>query len=362
MLRYIVAWLTGRTDVAVRDVELHRDDGRAVPATVVRPRGHTGTLPAWVVLHGITRPGRAHPQLVRFSRALAATGAVVLVPEVPEWRELDLAPRLTAPTIRAALRGLETLTDVRQRNVGLVGFSFGAPHTLASLAEEDIASRAAGAVTFGGYCDLEPTVRFMFTGKHEHEGRTYRLRPDPYGRWIVAANYLTAVPGLEHARDVAAALRALAALAGDVGHPAWDHAYDAAKREARRRIHPSRRSLFDLVAPPSDREPDEGPAADLAKRLADAGARVDPDVDARPRLAKVRRPVRVLHGRFDHLIPFSEAYRMRAALPPDGDADVTVTRLFGHSRQDPLPSPGEAVREVPRFLGAMTRVFRLTDE
>ena len=36
--------------------------------------------------------------------------------------------------------------------------------------------------------------------------RVYRMDPDPYGRWIVGGNYLTRIPGLEDAGDVASAL------------------------------------------------------------------------------------------------------------------------------------------------------------
>ena len=56
---------------------------------------------------------------------------------------------------------------------------------------------------FGGYCDLERTLRFQFTGEHEWNGEAHSLRPDPYGRWIVGANYLTAVPGFEDSERVA---------------------------------------------------------------------------------------------------------------------------------------------------------------
>jgi hypothetical protein len=39
-------------------------------------------------------------------------------------------------------------------------------------------------------------------------GSAISLRPDPYGRWIVAANYLTYAAGYEGTADVAAALNA----------------------------------------------------------------------------------------------------------------------------------------------------------
>src|SRR5688500_11062122 len=92
------SWLTGRADVVAREVELDRSD-RRVPATLLAPaRRSRPPLPGWILLHGVTVPGREHAQLVRFARSLAHTGAAVLIPEVPEWKALRLAPALTVPT------------------------------------------------------------------------------------------------------------------------------------------------------------------------------------------------------------------------------------------------------------------------
>ena len=82
---YVRSWLTGHADVVEEETTLDRNGSR-IPATIVKPAGMNSPLPGWVILHGITRTGRAHPQLVRFTRTVAATGMVVIIPEVPEWR------------------------------------------------------------------------------------------------------------------------------------------------------------------------------------------------------------------------------------------------------------------------------------
>jgi dienelactone hydrolase len=158
-LRYARAWLWGGTALENVDITVDRGD-RRVPATLTRPRGIAGRLPAWIVLHGITRRGRAHAQLLRFTRALTGTGAVAIVPEVPEWRDFVLAPALSRPTIRAALAGLRDSGWALDAPVGLIGFSFGAPHAIATTAHPDVADSVAGSVSFGGYCSLERTIHF----------------------------------------------------------------------------------------------------------------------------------------------------------------------------------------------------------
>jgi dienelactone hydrolase len=356
--RYVRSWITGQADLVEEEVTLMRGE-TPVLATVVRPARSKGPVPGWVVLHGITRPGRSHAQLVRFTRAMAATGTAVVVPEVPEWMELDLAPALTIPTVRCGIDMLKADPGVVDGPYGLVGFSFGAPHAVSMTAHPSVRDDVLGAVGFGGYCDLDRTITFMMTGRHEYSGETHQHAPDPYGRWIVAANYLTSVAGFEDAGDVASALRRIAALAGDTGAPAWDPQYDPAKSEMREGIHPDRQALFDLFAPLTGVETDTDWGEELGLKLAAAARRVDPENDPVEALAEVTLPVHILHGRHDHLIPFTEGLRIREALSPESRSFATVTRLFGHSAQDPFPSPLQTVREVPVFLNALGRILTL---
>jgi pimeloyl-ACP methyl ester carboxylesterase len=329
-------------------------DGTLIDATLMRPRRAKGRLPAWVILHGITRPGRAHTMLVRFTRALTATGAVAIVPELPEWRELTLAPELTVPSIKAALAGLRDTNLSRDEPVGVVGFSFGAPHAIAATGSPELEDHLAGSIAFGGYCDLARTFRFMVTGHHEWRGVHHHLRPDPYGRWIVTANYLTSVPGREGQVAVADALRRLAEYAGDLGAPSWDSCYDPLKEELRQGLNDELRDVFDLIAPMASDDPDPEKGLALAEELIAAARRDDPAMEPAEALASVRRPVHILHGRKDQLIPFSESLRLQSTLPSSTWSKATVTGLFGHSAQDPFPSLRDAAREVPKFIRALS--------
>lgn len=351
---YASGWFRDPSDVVEDEVTLDRD-GIAVPATLVRPRARARDLPAWIVMHGITRPGRAHGQLVRFTRALAHAGVATIVPEVPEWRDLHLAPTLTTSSVEAAVRWLRGSGVVRDAPFGVVGFSFGAPHAIGSWTHPRLRDEIGVACGFGGYCSIRRTFHFMMTGRHGDEAAHEHLRPDPYGRWIVAANYLPSVPGLENAVDVASALRSLAKHAGDVGAASWDPLYDPKIAELRRGIAEERRAVFDLFAPRSGAVVPDADAAEMGERLEEAARRTEPAIDPTAALAEVTGPVHLLHGRMDHLIPYTEGERLRAALT-GADRTLTVTRLFGHSAQDPFPLV-RAVVEVPRFARALSSVL-----
>jgi pimeloyl-ACP methyl ester carboxylesterase len=343
--------------LVTEELQLDRS-GTAVPATLIKP-DTGGPWPTWIVLHGITRPGRTHAQLVRFTRAVASTGCAVLIPEVPEWRELDLAPGLTGPTIRSAVDALRMREDIRDDRLGLFGFSFGAPQALAAAGDPEVGRHLNAVVGFGGYCELERTNVFHFTGKHEWKGKTYFTRPDPYGRWIVGANYLTAVSGCEDMDDVARALRQLAAKAGDLGVSSRDPQLDHDRETLSRTMAPRHREVFDLFVPPSALDPDPVRGEEMAHALSSAARLADPAVEPMPRLKKLRLPVRLLHGRHDRLIPFSESLRLQEALPPESSSRTTITPLFAHSSQDRFPGPWQGLKESMVFLRAMRGVLRL---
>ena len=354
-IRYARTWVTGRSEVRESLLTVERETG-PVRARLVLPAGLPAPYPAWILLHGVTRPGFDHPQLVRFSRALATSGAAVVIPEVAEWKDLRLAPEAALPTIVHAIRLLQGVPEVEDDRYGLMGFSFGGPHALVTAAHEEVAHHLAGVVSFGGYCDLERTVRFQLTGRHEWGGRVHRVRPDPYGRWIVGANFLTSAPGYGDAVDVAQALWELAAHAAEKRAPAWSPRYDVLKEGLRRGVAPARRELFDLFAPASGRDADEEAAEALIGPLIEGGRRVAPLAEPAPFLGRIRHPVELLHGRGDRLIPYTESLRMQRSLPRDARAHVTVTRLFAHSTGERFPILRGA-SEGLMFFRALKRIL-----
>jgi acetyl esterase/lipase len=340
----------------------HRGD-EAVPATVFRPAKARGRLPGWLLLHGLTYTGREHPQLVRLARAVAATGCVVYVPDIPEWRALRVAPAVAVPTIQAAVRTLHDRDDVDPDRTGLLGFSFGATQGLVAAADPDVGGLLRGVVAWGGYYDLQSVVRFGLSGEFVHDGRTLHLQPDPYGCWIMAGNYLTHVDGYQDHGDVAAALRELASESGRRRTYAWDPIYDPLKVRLRAELPAARRRTFDLLAPLTTKRVTTSPEGmALADVLAIAAARVDPLLVPAPHLARLQVPTLLAHGRDDRLIPFTESLALANAVPPSALRNVTVTGLFAHSggTQRGMGRMGR-LREGTRFVAMLNRLLALLD-
>lgn len=332
-----------------------------LPATLHHPPSRK-PLRGWVVLHGLTYTGREHPSLLRFVRALAASGAAVLVPEIPEWRRLRPEPGHAVPTIQAAVLALEGRPEVQAGGVALIGFSFGATQALVAAADPRLHGHLAAVAAWGGYRDVPRLFHFGLTGRHELDGEEHVIEPDPYGRWIMGASYLCRVPGYEGFQEVAAALDDLAREAGARGVFAGDPVYDASKAEHRRGLPtPGAREVFDLFAPPAGRVPsDIGRAEALAQDLARAAVAAEPLMDPGPYLGGVTVPTVLAHGRDDRLVPFTESIRLSRDLPARALRSCTVTRLFEHSgHTDRSLSTLGLAREGARFLGVLRRILRL---
>ncbi|MGM0670276.1 MAG: hypothetical protein ACQET1_11205 [Gemmatimonadota bacterium] len=332
-LRFSKGWKNEAPGVRESEIEIPCPGG-AVPGTLLLPPTPAASLPGWVTMHGITRPGRSHPTLLRFVRALAYSGNAVLVPEVREWMELDLAPERAARVLKASILGLAGREEVAEHRLGAIGFSFGAPQVLLAGSDPDLSAFLRAVVGYGSYAELEPTLRFMFLGEHELNGTRYTVDPDPYGRWVVAGNYLSEISGREDAGDVAHALLQLARAAGDEQVGAWKDIYEPLKEELIRDVDPSRKHLFRVLASSGAMKESEPLAEELIREMARSATRISPILDFRSRLGSMRVPVRLIHGRQDRLVPFSQTVRLAENLPPGADARVFLTGMFGHSQPD----------------------------
>jgi dienelactone hydrolase len=362
-VRYLREYFRPDSDgIAIAEVECARGEG-VLHATVYRPARARAKLPGWVVLHGLTWSGREHPALVRFVRSVAAAGNIVLVPDIPEWRALRLTPAVTVETIKASVVALQQRDDVDHARAGLFGFSFGGTQALIAVTDPDVHALLHGIAAWGGYADVERLFIYGMTGVHELDGFTFRSEPDPYGAWIIAGQYLTSTPGYEDQHDVAAAVHALAVEAGRRRVYAGDPVFDATKARLRSELPRDLHELFDAIAPPTTHQRrDSGFSRHLALELAKTALRIDPLIDPRPWIGRVRVRTLLAHGRDDRLIPFTESIRLSRALDPATLQSCTITSLFSHSggTQPGLGVTGVA-RESVRFHGILRNIMKLIE-
>ncbi len=174
----------------------------------------------------------------------------------------------------------------------------------------------------------------------------------------MGGNHLTSIPEYAEAQDVSDALRRLAVEAGERRILAWDPSYDTLKERLRAQVSEKRRELFDLFAPPSDREPAEADAEHIMPLLTRAALGATPLLDPLPFLPRIETPVQLIHGRNDRLIPYTETLRMDAAFPQEKRTDLTITALMTHSEQGGrLASWGKEIIEGTKLIRTLGRLL-----
>ena len=358
-------WRFWRTRPAFEERELLLEvDGEQRGASVYLPET-AGRVPVWILLHGVTVPGRHHVALRRMARCLAAAGHAVLAPEVPSWSALRVRPGEAESTVRAALRWIDGWERVDSERVGLMGFSVSATWAL-EVAAGELRSRLRAAVGVAGYGDFRRTVRAMLVGEHEWAGEEYRYRLDPYGRWIMGAGLLPLLEGDAYGdqseRECASeVLHELVTTAGRAGAMSDEPVYDSLIGQLREQVPVRAWPAWDVLAAISDElVPDRTAGLALADELASAGLRVYPELDPAGRLGGLRARVCLLHGRFDRLVPFSETLRLASEVPPAARCSVTITRLAGHTKTaeaGPLRNPATLTREGWAFASFVAGVL-----
>ncbi len=356
-LRFSRAWRS-RPSIGIENEVLIPGSNGSIPGTLFEAEGSSGV--GWVVLHGMTRLGRGHPELIRFSRSLSAVGAHVLIPEIREWTELEFAPEQAQAIVRAAVDWFGRRPEIEAGGVMLVGFSFGAPQAILAASDAEWSQRIRGVVGWGGYADIERAFRFSFTGEHDWEGISYRQRPDPYARWVIGRNCIPLSPALSGHQALARALFHLAVEAGEKRLQSRHSSSDSVKEALRAKLPSSDRELFDVFAPATDHEPDPELVEAVVREFVPLIRREMPLVEPFGRIDRVQPPVRLLHGRSDHLIPFTETLRLGKALESKAE-DITtrLTGLYDHSGDHTGDAWWLRAKESVRFLASLGGIFEV---
>lgn len=257
-----------------------------------------------VLVHGLSRAGRRHPELVRLARLLARHGQLVLVPQLDGLA----AFRLDGAEVEDIRAALDYLGD-RTPAVAVAGFSFGAgPALLAAAAHPGLAL----AASFGGYADLRNVITYVTTGAHAFGGQRYTRHQQEYNRWKL----LALLVGFVDSRRDRGVLSAIA------GRKLDDPATDTAGLEAE--LGPEGHAVLRLAV---NRNPAAVPAlvGELSQSTRDA-------LDALSPLAAVSRlrsPLLIAHGVGDDSIPFTESLRLADAAGDRGR--LALLQTFHHT-------------------------------
>lgn len=183
-----------------------------------------------VLVPGASPGGKDEPLLVAFAEILAATGFVVLVPDLPGLRQQQVDPDHAAD-IAAAASYLSSQLDRRPVAVAAISYAVG-PAVLAA-ANQEATHPIAMILGIGGYYDALAATNFITTGHlRGPDGGWIRRMPNEYGKWVFVRSNLARISShgdravldeivRRKLGDPSAPVDALAATLGPEGQAIW---------------------------------------------------------------------------------------------------------------------------------------------
>ena len=273
--------------VVTRDVVLP-DARTGVRARVYQP-AQGGRFPGVVVAHGVHYRGIDERRLVPFARTLAATGRIVLTPELADLTDYRITEQGKDVIVRAARWLSERSEVVEEPRVGVLGFSFAGGLALVAAGSPELEGRLAFVTSVGGHHELGRVLGFLLADRIATPSGVLVTPAHEYGLVILLYQYLEAFVGAAEREPFREVLRA------------WLHEDRAQARALVQKTSESTRRLFERVETRRLKEL----APELERLIDGEGARLRA-LSPSGRLSRVEAPVYLLHGAGDSVIPPSE--------------------------------------------------------
>lgn len=287
-------------------------DGRSRRADLYAPANEAAEA-GLVLVPGATPQGRRDTRLVAFARELAAARFAVVVPALPGLRDLRLAVAHAEP-VADAVTHLSRRAD--DGEVGLVAISYAAGPAVLAARRSELRERIGLILLVGPYYDMQAALTYVTTGAYRAEpGAPWRQgRANPRGIWAFVAGNAERLSAPRDRR----LLRTIARR--KLADP------DTAVAGLAAELSAEGRAVYALA---TAEDPERVPAliealpADIRGELAALDlSRLD--------LRTLPGEIRLLHGRDDPVIPFTESRRLAGSLPP-GRTRLTITDGLLHA-------------------------------
>ncbi|HYG97920.1 MAG TPA: hypothetical protein VD837_02235 [Terriglobales bacterium] len=305
------------------------------------PRG-VPNPPAMVVVHGIHRLGIQEPRLMAFSRAISASGIVVLTPELEDIADYRITEK-SVQTIRAAAKVLHERTGAK---VGVMGLSFAGGLSLIAASDAKSSADIGFVISVGGHHDLARVSEFLATDRIPHpDGTVETVQAHEYGALVLVYSHpedFFSPADVQQARET---LRL----------QLWEEP-DAARRAAAKLSRAGRAKMELLLTHKKEALADELLAS--VRKHANSMASVSPSNN----LSQLRSSVLLLHGVGDSVIPTSEILWLEREVAARFLKASLVTPILSHVDVSKTAKLSDKL-ELVRFIAIMMKeAERCADE
>lgn len=156
-------------------------DGRNYRADLYHPKTPRAAL---VLVPGLHREGWREAHLRALATTLGRAGFAVLVPDLPNYRQLMIGA--SDPVgIADAARHLTGRAEGASK-IGIAGISYASGPAFLAALEDDIADRVGFVFVLGGYFDLDSVLTYIVTARfRESPDSPWQIGgPNNYGSWL----------------------------------------------------------------------------------------------------------------------------------------------------------------------------------
>jgi hypothetical protein len=332
-------------------------------ARVYAPNNASSGRRASLLTSGLHVSGIDEPRLTRLARELAASGIVVVTPDIPELSRFEISPAITDAIERAAIwLATESGLDGDQR-IGMMGISFSGGLSVVAAGRPVLKDHVNYVFSFGGHADLPRVLRYLCTGiepmpsgriplKAEATPVGERTANQPFVRpphdYGVAVIVLAMADRLVPAAQVAPLREAVrrylqaSALDTNVDKDKAAREFDALTHLAKTMREPSATLL---------RYINERDVVHLGARLLPLlGSYASDPALSESRSPKPAAPVFLLHGIDDNVIPSIESEYLADDLRPTVPVRLLLSGLISHAEADRPMHVGDIV-QLASFWG-----------
>ena len=308
-----------------------------IRARLYIPQG-VSNAPGMVIVHGVHHLGIEEPRLVRFARAMSASGFRVMTPELAALADYRVDPQCIA-LIGYSARSLSA--DIGQR-VGVLGLSFAGGLSLLAASDPQYAPYIRSVISVGAHDDLERVSGFLISNSIQRpDGSTLQMAAHEYGPLVLIYSH---VEDFFPAADVNVARDALRLLL-------WEQVDDS-RKQAERLSAPSRQKM-DLLYKHDVEALDSEMKQAIVRHRADMAP-----VSPHGNLQTLRVPVLLLHGAADNVIPPSELLWLEQDVPPGTLKNALISTAISHVSMEGEPSFADQFR----LVHFMAQMLELTDD
>jgi dienelactone hydrolase len=311
-----------------------------------------GARRAVLLTPGVNALGIDEPRLVAFARNLAASGLLVVTPELPDLSHYQITARST-DMIEDAVLWLSGRADLtRGERIGVMGISFAGGLSTVAAGRPSLRGRLAFVFSFGGHANFQRVVRYLCSGVEPPPPPGYGLSKTP-----TPHDYSLAIVTLD------------LVLAGRLVPP---EQAEGLKSAVLTFLHASHLALFDQKK--AEEEFRQAVALEAAmaepartylhlvntRNVKELGPKLLPfisDMGDDPALSPDRSPapdapVFLIHGAGDNVVPAVETAVLAEHLKPHTTVRVLITPLISHAEVD-RPATRAEIWDLVSFFKEM---------